>query len=607
MRNVYQRNLQDQLAGIASMASSSLLPPDNIEVDEWAERHLELSPRVTRFPGPIRFDQTPYTREIMRSFKHTKRTVFVGGAQISKTMTEQCCFGYVIDQDPGSLLWVYPDEKTAKKRSTRHLQPLIQDSPRLRNHIPRGGKLEKLEYVLDRMTVGFAWSGSPSALASEPIRYLIRDEIAKFKGASSKEADALSLSERRTISYGWMARILDATTPTLKNAPGWQDLIDGTYEKDEVPCPYCGKHQVLVFAQFKFPHIEQGEEKTSYRRRVLKETYYECVHCKKKITDKDKPKMLLGGKWLATNPDALYRSFHLASWYAPWVKFGEVAERFIKAQGDIEALRDWLNSDCGEPWEEHGDNADFNLVLAHKGEYKKYTVPTDKPFVLVATVDVQQDHIWYVVRAHAANASYMVDNGTLASHEDVEILRTRTYLDFSNNTHNVAAVFIDSGHLTTTIYEYCGITPRCWPVKGIDKQGSPVRWFKQTYYPGTDRFLANPVNLCSIDTTSFKEEFLITLSKGKTEEGFNIGLATWFLHEETESEYARQLTAEIAVEETDGKGKPHRVWKRIRKDNHYLDCEVYQLAARRILMPDIQALTFRKPQENNTPVVQYDV
>ena len=57
------------------------------------------------------------------------------------------------------------------------------------------------------------------------------------------------------------------------------------------------------------------------------------------------------------------------------------------------------------------------------------------------------------------------------------------------------------------------------------------------------------------------------------------GPNAWYLHALTGTDYSRQITAEGRIEETDKLGKTRLVWKRIRRDNHFLDCEVMQLAA----------------------------
>ena len=279
INSLYDRKQIEHRKAIYDNVAASLVPPDDLEITDWAEQAVEMPARVTRWTGKIRIkDLIPYAVDPLNSFKYSKRTVLIWGAQTAKTTVMECGTGYVIDQDPGPMMIVFPDQTTGKKRSKEHIQPVILESPKLARHLTDDkDDFQNFLYHLDRMTVYIVWAGSPSALASEPVRYLIRDEFAKYPDATKKEADAMSLSERRTISYSWMSRILDCTTPTVTNATGWQDLINGTYRRYWIPCPHCGEMQILIFAQVDFPGREPEEEYTAYLIRVKKAVCYICV------------------------------------------------------------------------------------------------------------------------------------------------------------------------------------------------------------------------------------------------------------------------------------------------------------------------------------------
>ena len=58
----------------------------------------------------------------------------------------------------------------------------------------------------------------------------------------------------------------------------------------------------------------------------------------------------------------------------------------------------------------------------------------------------------------------------------------------------------------------------------------------------------------------------------------------WCLHESTGTDYSRHLTAEERISATNKKtGRYQSYWRQIREDNHWLDCEVLQLAAAQFL------------------------
>ncbi len=315
--DLYNRHSVLKKQIIINSSAAALEPPIEMNIAEWSENNLSLSPRVSRFSGPISFNLTPYLREPLNAIKKSRRVVCIFGAQVGKTLMMQCLLGYHIDQNPQPTMIVYPTQAICKRRSKKHIQPFILDNPALKKHTT-GNKddIQLFEYTLDRIDVAMAWAGSESTLASEPIALLLRDEICKY------DAGSLSNSEARTTSYDMMARIFDVSTPKSVNDPGYIDFINGTQEQYHVPCSKCEFMQVLKFAQIIYPARNEDEEFANYTARVRKKAYYECESCKAHITDKDKMQITKKGKWIAKNPDADYRSFQMSSWYALWVKFG---------------------------------------------------------------------------------------------------------------------------------------------------------------------------------------------------------------------------------------------------------------------------------------------
>ncbi|MCK5127555.1 MAG: phage terminase large subunit family protein [candidate division Zixibacteria bacterium] len=592
--NLYERSLHVQRGKILKNASLALLPPDEIEASDWAEQSIELTPRVSRFPGLIRLQElTPYVIKPLNCVKYTRRTVLIWAAQVAKTIWIQCAMGYFIDQDPGPMMIVYPDQSTGKRRSKEHLQPIIEDSPVLKKHLTSNrDDFGLFSYHLKRCTINIVWAGSPTAVAAEPVRYLLRDEFAKFPGATSKEADAMSLSERRTTSYSWMARILDCTTPTRERETGWMDLLGGTYNRLWVPCPHCKEMQVLVFAQIKFPGRETEEEWALYLTKVKEKTYYECAHCQKRIHDRHKHDMLQALEWRPENEGASYESFHLPSWYAPWVSFSDVAVRFVEARyGEgKKTLQDWVNSDCAEPWEERGENADHNQILAHKLDYSRNTIPVNDEIMCLMTIDVQKDYVWYKIKAHSVKCSYLIDHGTLSVLEDHEEMVKKEFEKPNGQKFNIDLTFFDSGYRTSEVYEYVLTHEQCIAVRGQEHSTLPIRWQEMKKYPGNNKDLPGILHLMHIDTSYFKEKLLLHIAKGFDEDGsFDPELADWFLHSDVNDPYVRHLTAETVVEIEDSRGHVKREWRQIRKRNDFLDLEVYQLAGRYLLEEEIKS------------------
>ena len=109
-------------------------PPEDLTVAEWADRHRRLSPENSAESGPWRTSRTPYLREPMEAFTDPKirKIVMVAASQVGKSELELNIIGYIIDQDPGSILFVQPSLDDARKFSRLRIAPMIRDSKVLR-------------------------------------------------------------------------------------------------------------------------------------------------------------------------------------------------------------------------------------------------------------------------------------------------------------------------------------------------------------------------------------------------------------------------------------------------------------------------------------------
>lgn len=59
----------------------------------------------------------------------------VAMSQVGKSEAELNMIGYMIDQDPGSSLYIQPNLDDAKKFSKLRIAPMLRDSPRLRKKV----------------------------------------------------------------------------------------------------------------------------------------------------------------------------------------------------------------------------------------------------------------------------------------------------------------------------------------------------------------------------------------------------------------------------------------------------------------------------------------
>ena len=207
-----------------------LKPPEQLTVSEWAEQYRMLDNKSSAMPGPWSNDMTPYLVGVMDELNNyeTEKIIFVKPTQIGGTEALHNMIGYIVAQDPSPTMIVYPTETLAKSVSENRLQPMLMATPELREKYDENSSLLELQF--DGMYLTLAGSNSPSGLASKPIRFLLMDEIDKYPGASSREADPIKLATERTKTFH-NKKIYMTSTPTIKTGHIWKEKENADIEK----------------------------------------------------------------------------------------------------------------------------------------------------------------------------------------------------------------------------------------------------------------------------------------------------------------------------------------------------------------------------------------
>lgn len=111
----------------------NIKPPEGLTVNEWADKYRILSSEASAEAGLWRTSRTPYLKAPMESFTDPKvsRIVMVAASQVGKSEFILNSIGYVIDQDPGSILYVQPTIEDAKKFSRLRITPMFRDTKKI--------------------------------------------------------------------------------------------------------------------------------------------------------------------------------------------------------------------------------------------------------------------------------------------------------------------------------------------------------------------------------------------------------------------------------------------------------------------------------------------
>jgi len=561
----WQADLDERL----KRALTTFAPPTKLKVSEWAEKYRIMNREETSKPGPWKNSTVPYLEKIMDAFNddYIEFIAFIKAAQTGGTEAALNMTGYTIDQDPSRMMYVLPDEDTAKNFSTERLQKFLRCCSCLDHKFFDGdSKDTMLKFRGGFLILGSAQS--PTKLSSWPIKRVIMDEVDKYPRWSGREASPLKLAEERTKT--WPGRkIFLLSTPTLRTGNIMQayDSSDVRY-RYQVPCPFCGEFQTLEWKQVKF---NSDDDLTI----IQFNTYYECRFCGGHILDHHKPDMLIKGRWVAENavlgkPKRV--GFAINSLYSPWVSFGQMSTEFMRSKDDPKQLMNFVNSWLGEAWENKAAAMDIDVVLQRRTEIPMNMVPS-WALILTGGVDCQQGYFYWSIRAWGTQmTSQLVAYGKAMTYEDITEIMDKFWPDEEGELRwQVNLYAIDSGYDTENVYQHCfENSDVAIPVKGSSNQ--MIARYKITALEKKEKQLI-PQLLYILDTDQYKNMIAARLAKP-------IGKGSWMLNADTDEEYAEQITAEQRIIMDKG-GRQIETWqkKTSAKQNHYLDTEVYSAFA----------------------------
>jgi phage terminase large subunit GpA-like protein len=546
-----------------------LRPPEQLTVSEWAEKYRMLDSKSSAMPGPWSNDITPYLTGVMDEFNNyeTEKIIFVKPTQIGGTEALQNMIGYIVMQDPSPTMIVYPTDTLAKSVSENRLQPMLKATPEIAKKFDENSSLLELQF--DSMYISLTGSNSPSGLASKPIRFLMMDEVDKYPGASSKEADPIKLATERTKTFH-NKKIYITSTPTLKTGHIWKEKEAADIEKHFfVPCPHCGEYIEFKFQNIRFP----DDEGMSYADRAEFATYV-CQECGCLITDNDKHNMLKLGEWRTVRHNTKYVrnvAFWINTLYSPFVRWSDIAKEFLVSKDDPEDLQNFVNSWLAEAWEDTKLKTSAELVLERQTELPAYVVPQWTK-LLTAGVDVQENSLYWSIRAWGEFlTSQNIAHGQSLSFEEIERIMNMQYMTEEGDPMVVNLCLIDSGDQTDIVYDFCALhSDYALPVKGSSH--AQLSHYKLSMVNKTDS-RAYGMQLVLVDGGRYKDMIAGRMQRPN-------GKGSWMVYSGCDMEYATQVTAEHKVNVKTPSGTK-QVWqkKSSHADNHYLDAEVYALAA----------------------------
>jgi phage terminase large subunit GpA-like protein len=433
--------------------------------------------------------------------RHVRKVVIMSAAQIGKTDAFILnTLGYYMDYAPAPILVMQPTLDMGQTFSKDRLAPMIRDTPELRDKVDiksrySGNTIMKKNFPGGHITI--VGANSATGLASRPIKVVLADEVDRYPSSAGTEGDPLSLAQKRQTTF-WDKKTVMVSTPVIKGHSRIEtEFNQSTREEWNVPCPECGHYQPLVWA-----NVVYDKENPD------KEIKYCCERCGVLLGEYEWKAQGKYGKFVAENPGAEARGFHLNTLASTFCGWNEIVQKFIVAkeqldQGNPEGMKVWVNTELGETWEEQGEHVD-DTELYNRREIYNAEVPEDV-LVLTAGVDVQDDRFEVEVVGWGAGKEswgirYQKIFGDMLKEQvwdDLDAFLQSAFYKQDGTAMRIIACCVDSGgHHTDQVYRFTKdrYERRIFAIKG--KGGSEVPYIRN---PSTSNRVKTPLFIIGVD------------------------------------------------------------------------------------------------------------
>ena len=579
------------LQELARQTLEMFRPPAKLTVSEWADANRILTTESAAEAGHWRTDRAPYQRAVMDAFTQPGiwKIVLMASSQVGKSEMELNMLGYVIDCDPGPILYVQPTIDRGEEYSKQRVTPMFDACPSLKRKVSAQKSRDSSNTILLKSfpggTMTIAGANAPSGLASKPIRYLFLDETDRFPSSAGTEGDPIKLAERRTETFRQNRKVVMVSSPGIKGKSKIETAyMEGTQEEWQTECPHCRNYSYIQFKDLKFEHESFQDEDGEKHYRVTK-AVWQCPTCKCEYGEHETKRF--PAKWVVHNEQALsngVRSFRLNFFMSPWSDWKANVLEFLNAKNDPEALKVFVNTILGESWEMRDHSGEPEKLLDRREHYEA-EVP-EGVLLLTCGIDTQDNRLEYeVVGWGREEESWGIARGIIPGRadapgvwEEIDELLDRVWMMKNGRGLRIMATFMDSGgHYTEDVYKYCAVrgVRRMFAIKGDPGDKPYVRQMKQSKDNDGKKRKSSAVKfLIGVDVGKEAIMYATTVEEpGPRYMHFPKTYVAGY-----DLEYFRGLLSEKLVIRRRG-GKEYLSWEKIYERNEPLDCRNYARAA----------------------------
>lgn len=205
--------------------------------------------------------------------------------------------------------------------------------------------------TLDRINLYIRGTNIARELQEIPVDFEVWDERDRMVDENLPDA-------KHRMDGSEIRKLMVLSTPTVDgygvySEDGW-DRTD--QHRWEIPCPHCGRFQVLNFNDpaLDYNNVKVGNDKY--------DCTLECAFCHKAITDQQRPGLNAKGRWTPHKPDGALRGYHISQFNSPTQPLYEIMGDFFAGQRDTRRLRAFFNQNLGLPYTAPGDKITPELL-----------------------------------------------------------------------------------------------------------------------------------------------------------------------------------------------------------------------------------------------------
>jgi len=572
----------NNLLKLEKKAYLAFKPPKKLSLSQWADNFAYLSAESSAEGG--RWRTLPYQKGIMDAITdpNVEQVTVMKSARVGYSKILNHIIAYHIHQDSCPIMVVQPTIEDATGYSKEEIAPMLRDTPCLKGLVSdpksKDGENTLLQKKFPGGTLSLVGANSARGFRRVSRRIVLFDEVDGYPPSAGTEGDQIKLGIRRT-EYYWNRKIVAGSTPTIKDFSRIERLYNQTNQmRYYIPCPECGHMQYLKWSNMKWRDNDPDT------------VAYGCESCGCLIPHSKKRWMVERGEWRATAPgNPKHVGFHIwaAYSYSPNASWSNLVEEFLQSKNDPEQLKTWINTICGDCWEDMYASkvgADGLMKRAADEQYEQ-NIPPKEVLTLCLGCDVQDDRLSMSVWGIGRNEEmYLIDRKVIYGSparadlwKQMDEVLLGKYTNEEGKQLKIDSAAIDTGgHFTQEVYQYVRERTHLGliGIKGMGQKGKPpLGKPSKVDINFSGKALKRGVQLFPVGVDVIKSTLHNRLKDAEPGEGY-IHFYPTITHD-----YFEELTAERQVLRYKH-GYQERVWvKKSDARNEALDEMVYAYAA----------------------------